>query len=111
MKQHQSGFDYHRNYGRRLWASTNKGTTKGDMRNMRNEKQRAKSIQHAEYEILDFMIREIDLSSLRTKMVDDKHSGKRFEKAGENILTWMTSKMEKRRHLLGKTHVDYKERE
>jgi hypothetical protein len=91
-------------------ASTNKGTTKGDMRNMRNEKQRAKSIQHAEYEILDFIIREVDLSSLQTSMVDDKHSRKRFEKAGENILGWMMNKMEKRRHLLGKEHVDYKER-
>ena len=42
---------------------------------------RAKSVQHAEYEILNHIVSEIDLSDLKDMMCNDKHSTKRFDTA------------------------------
>ena len=48
--------------------------------------ERAKSVAHAEYEILNVLIEGISLCGLERLMVKDEHSRKRFAKAGENLL-------------------------
>lgn len=53
---------------------------------------RAKSIQHAEYEILTHLLGEIDLQDLRDEMCDDAHSTKRFDVAAKNICKMLAEK-------------------
>ena len=48
--------------------------------------ERAKSVAHAEYEILNALIERVPLGDLEELMVNDEHSRKRFAKAGENLL-------------------------
>lgn len=67
---------------------------------------RAKSIQHAEYELLQHLLGEIDLGFLRDQMGQDEHSTKRFDTAAGNICKMLVEKMEVRRKNLPKGHPD-----
>jgi len=67
---------------------------------------RAKSIQHAEYEILQHLLGEIDLQDLRDEMCDDAHSTKRFDKAAGNICKMLSEKAMVRVKNLPKDHPE-----
>lgn len=79
------------------------------MRNMRNEN-RAASVAHAEYEILKHIIERVDLTEVAERMSIDEVSKKRVEQGGGNVLVLLENMMERRRHRLKPTHVDYKEK-
>jgi hypothetical protein len=72
--------------------------------------ERAASVTHAEYEILNHLVTEIDLVRLKRMMCDDKVSKDRFTKAGGNVLELIENMMGRRRHKLPKHHPDYKEK-
>ena len=75
-----------------------------------NKEERAASVTHAEYEILNHIVTEIDLSRLKSRMCDDDVSKDRFTKAGANVLGLIENMMGRRRHKLPKSHVEYKEK-
>ena len=75
-----------------------------------NKEERAASVTHAEYEILNHIVTEIDLSRLKSRMCDDDVSKDRFTKAGGNVLELIENMMGRRRHKLPKSHVEYKEK-
>lgn len=68
---------------------------------------RAKSVQHAEWEILNHIISEIDLSDLKEEMCNDVHSTKRFDKAAESLLKRFDSIMATRTKHLPKEHPEH----
>jgi len=68
---------------------------------------RAKSVQHAEWEILNLIISDIDLSELKVQMCDDVHSTKRFDKAAENLLKRLDGIMATRTKHLPKEHPEH----
>ena len=68
---------------------------------------RAKSVQHAEYEILNHIVSEIDLSDLKDMMCNDNHSTTRFATACENIIKSLDGIMATRTKHLPKEHADY----
>ena len=76
-------------------------------------KGRAVSITHVEYEILQHIGYEIDLSGLMSQMIPrgDKVAEKRFRKGAYNIQTYLKNMMERRQHKLPKDHDAYKEKE
>ena len=76
---------------------------------MRNEN-RAASVAHAEYEILKHIIERVDLTEVAERMSIDEVSKKRVEQGGGNVLVLLENMMERRRHRLKPTHVDYKEK-
>lgn len=80
------------------------------MRKSVNKEERAASVTHVEYEILNHIVTEIDLSRLQSRMCDDKVSKDRFVKAGANVLELIENMMGRRRHKLPKSHIEYKER-
>ena len=47
--------------------------------------ERTASITHAEYEILNHLIENINLHELRASMCNDKVSASRFDKAADNV--------------------------
>tara|TARA_B100001094_G_scaffold296530_1_gene318821 strand:+ start:341 stop:565 length:225 start_codon:yes stop_codon:yes gene_type:complete len=67
---------------------------------------RAKSISHAEYEILSHLLGEIELQYLRDEMCDDAHSTKRFDTAAKNICKMLTEKAMVRIKSLPKDHPE-----
>jgi len=79
------------------------------MRNMRNEN-KAASVVHAEYEILKHIIGNVDLTDVVERMAIDEHSVRRVEQGGGNVLVLLENMMERRRHRLKPTHVDYKDK-
>lgn len=64
-------------------------------------------MQHAEYEILNHIVSEIDLSDLKEQMCNDQHSTKRFDKACENIIKRLDGIMATRTKHLPKDHPDH----
>jgi hypothetical protein len=74
---------------------------------------RARSVTHAEYEILQWIGRKAWLDQLMTEMIpeEDDVAEKRFRKGAENICKYLENMMERRQHKLPKDHDDYKERE
>jgi hypothetical protein len=72
--------------------------------------ERIVSISHGEYEILALILDEIDLSSLKARMCDDKVSGERFDKAADNVAGLIDNMMGRRTHKLPKNHIEYKEK-
>jgi hypothetical protein len=68
---------------------------------------RAKSVQHAEWEILNHIISEIDLADLKVEMCDDVHSTKRFDKAAENLIKRLDGIMATRTKHLPKEHPEH----
>lgn len=75
-----------------------------------NKEERAASVTHVEYEILNHIVTEIDLSRLQSRMCDDKVTKDRFSKAGANVLELIENMMGRRRHKLPKSHAEYKEK-
>lgn len=71
---------------------------------------RAVSVAHAEYHLIEHIIENVELSRVKRSMCDDKHSTKRFDQACTNILQYLENMMGRRMHKLPKTHPDYKER-
>ena len=67
---------------------------------------RAKSIQHADYEIIEHLLGEIDLAGLKALMCDDEHSTKRFDAAAKNLCDRLTAMADVRRKNLPKGHPD-----
>jgi|14BtaG_2_1085337.scaffolds.fasta_scaffold00918_3 tryptophan 2,3-dioxygenase len=67
---------------------------------------RAKSVQHAEYEIIEHLLGEIDLAYLKEMMCDNEHSTKRFDTAAKNLCDRLTAMAEVRRKNLPKGHPD-----
>jgi hypothetical protein len=68
---------------------------------------RAKNVQHAEWEILNHIISEIDLADLKEQMCDDVHSTKRFDKAAESLLKRFDGIMATRTKHLPKEHPEH----
>ena len=77
---------------------------------------RARSVEHVEYEILDWIGRRAWLDELKQNMTPwkngqpDKIAKKRFRKGAENICRYLENMMERRQHKLPKDHEDYKEK-
>lgn len=67
---------------------------------------KAKSIQHAEWEILNHIVSEIDLASLRDILATDVHSTKRFDAAATNLLKRLDGMLEVRVKHLPKDHPE-----
>ena len=67
---------------------------------------RAASVKHAEYEILEYITQNIDLSSLHEKMAVDVQSKKRFDTAAENLVKHLDKMAATRRKSLPKSHPD-----
>jgi len=72
--------------------------------------ERIVSISHGEYEILNLILSDIDLSRLKARMCDDKVSKERFDKAADNVAGLIDNMMSRRTHKLPKNHVEYKEK-
>jgi hypothetical protein len=69
---------------------------------------RAKTIPHAEYEILRVILRDIDLERLRDAMSKDEVSTERFEKAATNVAKLVSNLADRRRHRLPEDHHRYR---
>ena len=65
---------------------------------------------HAEYEILNWIRKRIDLADLEQQMVGDDVTRKRFKSGMEKIDGYLSNMMERRRHKLKPTHRAYKEK-
>lgn len=72
--------------------------------------ERATSVTHAEYEILNWIRKRIDLTELEERMVGDDVTRKRFKTGMEKIDGYLSNMMERRTHKLKPTHRDYKEK-
>lgn len=70
---------------------------------------RAKSVAHAEYEILSHFWK-VNLFELKSEMAqeEDAIADKRFRKATENINGYLNNMKVRRMHKLPKDHVDYR---
>ena len=77
------------------------------------EKERARSVTHVEYKILEHLGNKAWLDPLMLKMIPkgDKIAEKRFRKGAENITEYLQNMINRRRHKLPKDHDAYKERE
>ena len=73
---------------------------------------RARSVTHAEYEILQWIGDRAWLDQLMAEMMPegDKVAEKRFRTGAYNIQTYLKNMMERRQHKLPKDHDDYKEK-
>jgi len=71
---------------------------------------RAKTVIHAEYEIIQHILDEIEIHSVRERMVTDEHSEKRFETGAKNVSDLITNLATRRLHRLPKDHADYQEK-
>lgn len=72
---------------------------------------KAKSVIHAEYEILSECLNNIPLNDVEQALVNDKVSGKRFQKGAKNVANLIRNLMTRRQHRLPKEHEHYKEKE
>ncbi len=72
--------------------------------------ERIVSISHGEYEILNHLMDDIDLTSIKARMCDDKVSRQRFDKAADNVAGLIENMMIRRTHKLPKKHIEYKEK-
>ena len=73
--------------------------------------ERATSVSHVEFEILGEIIESVDLESLRDLMVDDEVTGKRWDSGAKNVLLLLENMMDRRRHRLKPTHLEYRGKE
>jgi hypothetical protein len=71
---------------------------------------RAKTVVHAEYEILKWILEKVSIYDLRQQMAKDEISATRFDKGAENALNLVNNMKERRRHNLPSDHIDYKEK-
>jgi len=68
---------------------------------------RAKTISHAEYEILLHIMSKIDVAPVLREMGKDEHSKKRVKQAAENVSDLIGNLLHRRLHKLPKEHPDY----
>lgn len=71
---------------------------------------RAVSVSHVEYEILRYILENIDMSNVKDEMVTDKVSEKRFTQGGQTVMMLVENLAERRRHKLPTDHEDYQEK-
>jgi hypothetical protein len=71
---------------------------------------RAASTTHVEYELLQFIGRNLYIDDLMGQMIpqDDEVAAKRFKKGAENICKYLENMAERRLHKLPKNHPDYR---
>ena len=75
---------------------------------------RYQTIPHVEYEILQHILDDIDISIVKETMVVAPRKNKaeeRFDKGAKKLTKLLVNMMERRRHLLPEEHPDYKEKE
>lgn len=72
---------------------------------------RAKTITHAEYEVLKEVLTNIPLDDLYDAMVADETSEKRFKAGAGNVAKLIRNLMVRRQHHLPHDHDDYKAKE
>tara|TARA_B100000902_G_C26684015_1_gene609202 strand:- start:16 stop:249 length:234 start_codon:yes stop_codon:yes gene_type:complete len=75
---------------------------------------RCQTIPHVEYEILQHILDDIDISIVKETMVVGPRKNKaeeRFDKGAKKLTKLLVNMMERRRHLLPEEHPDYKEKE
>ena len=75
------------------------------------KEERATSVSHVEFEILNELIETVDLESLKQIMVDDKVTGKRWDSGAKNVLLLLENMKDRRRHRLKPEHPDFKAKE
>jgi hypothetical protein len=73
-------------------------------------KMRAVSVSHVEYEILRTLLENVDVSDVKDDVAVDEVSEKRFVQAGKNVMQLVENLAERRRHKLPESHVDYQEK-
>lgn len=71
---------------------------------------RAASTMHVEYELLQYIGRQIYLDELMDQMIPqgDSVAEKRFKKGAENICKYLENMADRRLHRLPKNHPDYR---
>ena len=78
---------------------------------------RCKNHPHVEYEILNWILDNIDLYYLKEQMIQSptaqmkKDASIRFDKGAKKLTILLVNMMERRRHKLPEEHPDYKEKE
>jgi len=72
---------------------------------------RARTVVHAEYEILNEVLRNTDFGSVEGRMVDDDVTQKRFVTAAKNVAGLINNMIARRLHRLPETHPDYTPKE
>ena len=72
---------------------------------------RAQTVVHVEYEVLDWILHNIDVAELHEVMVTDDVSEKRFKQGATNVTKLISNLAQRRTHKLPKTHADYKPKE
>jgi len=72
---------------------------------------RARTVVHAEYEILNEVLRNTDFGSVEGRMVDDDVTRKRFVTAAKNVAGLINNLITRRLHRLPETHPDYTPKE
>ena len=73
--------------------------------------ERARSITHVEYRLLQQVLNNIDVASVRDLMVDDSVTEKRFQTAGKNVASLIKNLIDRRLHRLPEDHPDYTPKE
>jgi|TARA_R100000963_G_C4634325_1_gene98742 hypothetical protein len=73
---------------------------------------RAKTVSHVEYEILQYVLDNIDITEVEDKMcpVGDEVAKKRFERGAKSVSQLVGNLVKRRLHKLPKTHREYKEK-
>ena len=74
---------------------------------------RAKTVSHVEYEILQHILDNIDITEVEDAMcpIDDKVAQKRFERGAKSVSQLLSNLAQRRLHKLPKNHIDYQEKE
>lgn len=74
---------------------------------------RAKTIPHVEYEILKYILAEVDISDVELEMVPngDEVALTRFNNGARSCLKLLNNLMERRLHRLPEEHDDYRVKE
>lgn len=76
-----------------------------------NTVDRAQTVVHVEYEVLDWILHNIDVAELHEVMTTDDVSTKRFKQGVTNVTKLIHNLADRRTHRLPKTHSDYKAKE
>tara|TARA_Y100000361_G_scaffold149155_1_gene163004 strand:- start:1101 stop:1376 length:276 start_codon:yes stop_codon:yes gene_type:complete len=76
-----------------------------------NTVDRAQTVTHVEYEVLDWILHNIDVAELHEVMATDDVSSKRFDTGVSNVTKLIYNLAQRRTHRLPKTHADYKPKE
>ena len=74
---------------------------------------RAESIPHVEYELLHYILDEIDMSDIQHQMVPngDTVAQSRYEKALKSISNIINNAADRRKHKLPENHEDFEVKE